>query len=196
MLECLRELKLKTKKSELTFIEAQFCFLSNKYQPQLKIEDIINQVSFVSEEYLFSCSNELEWNLFFKAIKVKDRVDIETINQNNSLDTLKQITNEAWVEECKADAQKSGGFGFGNHNVIGSLKLPSFINLISSNIGYSMLFWKSIISNSSILPDLIGNAIYKYGVGDGFNSYSTSVKNYFPWFIKNNKCDQRQQKKF
>ncbi len=188
MLECLRELKLKTKKSELTFREAQFCFLSNKYQPQLKIEGIIKDVSFVSEEYLFSDSNELEWNLFFKAIKVKDRVEIDTINQNNSLITLKQITDEVWVNESESNAMKKGGFGFGNHNVISSVKLPSFINLISSNIDYSILFWKSIISNSNNLSELIGNAVYKYGVGFGFNSYSTSVQNYFPWFIKNKKC--------
>jgi hypothetical protein len=188
MLEGLREIKLKTKDSENTFKEAQFCYLSNKYQPQLKIEGVIKNVSLVSEEYLFSGSNELEWNLFFKSLKVKDRVDIETINQNNSLATLKQITDEIWVDESKSNAEKKGGFGFGSHNVIGSVKLPSFLNLISTNIEYSKLFWKSIILNSNNLPELIGNAVYKYGVGYGFNSYGTSVQNYFPWFIKNKKC--------
>lgn len=188
MLECLREIKLKTKDSDLTFKEAQFCYLSNKYQPQLKIEGVIKDVSLLSEEYLFSGSNELEWNLFFKAIKVKDRVEIETINQNNSLNTLKQITDEVWVDESKSNAEKKGGFGFGSHNVISSVKLPSFLNLISTNIDYSKLFWQSIISNSNNLPELIGNSVYKYGVGYGFNSYSTSIQNYFPWFIKNKKC--------
>lgn len=187
MLECLRELKLKTKKAELTFEEAQFCFLSNKYQPQLRIEGIIKEVSFVAEDYLLSGSNELEWNLFFKAIKVKDRVEVETINQNNSLETLRGITNEGWIDECKVKAQSGGGFGFGSHNVISSVKLPSFLNLISTNLEYSKLFWKNIISNIGV-SDLTSNAIYKYGIGYGFNSYSTSVKNYFPWFIRNNKC--------
>lgn len=187
MLECLRELRLRTKKAELTFEEAQFCFLSNKYQPQLRIEGIIKEVSFVAEEYLLSGSNELEWNLFFKAIKVKDRVEVETINQNNSLETLKGITNEGWINECKIKAQSVGGFGFGSHNAISSIKLPSFLNLISTNLEYSKLFWKNIISNIGV-SDLTSNAIYKYGIGNGFNSYSTSVKNYFPWFIRNNKC--------
>lgn len=188
MLECLRELKLKTKDRDLTFKEAQFCYLSNKYQPQLKIEGIIKDVSLVTEEYLFSGSNELEWNLFFKAIKVKDRVEVETINQNNSLDALKKVTDPIWVDECHANAQKTGGFGYGSHNVIGSVKLPSFLNLVSTNIEYSKLFWKSLLLNPSILGDLVGNAVYKYGIGYGFNSYSTSVKNYFPWFVTNKKC--------
>jgi len=188
MLESLRELKIRTKKKELTFIEAQMCFLSNKYQPQLRIEDIIKEVDFVSEEYLFSDSNELEWNLFFKAIKVKDRVEIETINQNNSLNTLRNITNGEWVDECKTIAESSGGFGFGTHNVINSVKLPSFLNLTSSNIAYSKIFWKSIISNTNNISDLTSKAVFKYGVGYGFNSYGCSVKNYFPWFIKNQDC--------
>lgn len=188
MLESLRELKIKTKKKELTFREAQMCFLSNKYQPQLRIEDIIKEVDFVSEEYLFSDSNELEWNLFFKAIKVKDRVEVETINQNNSLSTLRNITNGGWVDECKTKAESSGGFGFGTHNIINTVKLPSFLNLISSNIAYSKIFWKNIISITNNISDLTGNAVFKYGVGYGFNSYSCSVKNYFPWFIKNQNC--------
>ncbi|AMM51216.1 hypothetical protein TH61_08555 [Rufibacter sp. DG15C] len=187
MLECLRELKIKTKDFDLGFEEAQFCYLSNKYQPQLKIEGVIKDVALVSEEYLSLGSSELEWNLFFKAIKVKDRVEVETINQNNSLDTLKQITDVVWVDECQLNAKKSNGFGFGDHNVISSLKLPSFLNLVSSNFEYSKLFWKSIISNPKNLADLIENARYKYGVGNGHNSYTAPVQNYFPWFIKNRK---------
>ncbi len=188
MLECLREIKLKTNDTEQIFKAAQLCYLSNKYQPQFKIEGIIKEVSLVSEEYIYPGINELEWNLFFKAIKVKDRVEIETINQNNTLSTLKQLTDPAWVDECHSSAVKSGGFGFGSHNVISSVKLPSFIKLISTNIEYSKLFWKSIITNSNNLPELTGKANYKYGIGNGHNSYGTSVTNYFPWYIKNKVC--------
>ncbi|MFT6923330.1 MAG: hypothetical protein ACJA1C_002343 [Crocinitomicaceae bacterium] len=188
MLESLRELKIKTKKATLTFAKAQDCYLSNTYQPQLKIEEIIKDVSYVSEEYIFSHSNELKWNLFFKAIKVKDRVEVQTINQNNSLNTLRELTHKDWVDQSKAKASSSGGFGFGEHNVISSLKLPSFLNLISSNREYSKIFWENIISNTSNLSELTTNASYKYGVGYGNNNYGCSIKNYFPWFIKNKNC--------
>ena len=188
ILESLREIKLKTNSPDQIFKAAQLCYLSNKYQPQFKIEGIIKEVSLVSEEYIYPGINELEWNLFFKAIKVKDRVEIETINQNNTLSTLKPLTDPAWVDECHSSAVKSGGFGFGSHNVISSVKLPSFINLISSNIEYAKLFWKSIITNSNNLPELTGKANYKYGIGHGHNSYGTSVTNYFPWYIKNKIC--------
>jgi len=188
VLESLRELKIKTKSPDVTFREAQHCFLSDKYQPQLKIEGIIkDDIFYVSEEYLFSDSSELEWNLFFKAIGVQDRVEIKTINNNNSLSALKNITHEDWVNECRRDAERQGGFGFGSHNAISLVKLPSFINLISTSFEYSKLFWNNIIINHN-LSELIENARYKYGQGYGHNSYAHSVKNYFPWFIKNQKC--------
>lgn len=187
MLECLREIKLKTKDSQETFKSAQFCYLSNRYNPQIKIEGVIKEVTLVSEEYLNSGSGELEWSLFFKAIKVKDRVEIENINQNNALGTLRELTDTTWVDECQAVA-RTKGFGIGEHNVINSVKLPSFINLISSNIEYSKLFWKSIITRPTHLQELSENASYKYGTGNGHNRFPASVTNYFPWYIKNRVC--------
>ncbi|WP_346068435.1 sacsin N-terminal ATP-binding-like domain-containing protein [Sphingobacterium siyangense] len=188
MLECLREIKLKTKDSQQTFKSAQLCYLSNRYNPQIKIEGVIKEVTLVSEEYLNSGSSELEWSLFFKAIKVKDRVEIETINQNNALGTLRELTDTNWVDECQTVARKKNGFGYGEHNVINSVKLPSFINLISSNIEYSKLFWKSIITRPTHLQELSENASYKYGTGNGHNRFAASVTNYFPWYIKNRVC--------
>lgn len=188
MLESLRELKLKTKKHDLTFKEAQYCFLSNKYQPQLKIEGLINEVPYVSEEYLFSGSSELEWNLFFRAIKVKDRVEIEVINKNNSLPTLRNLTAQAWVDKCAQKAEETpGAFGFGDHNIIGDLRIPSFLNTVSFNYDYSKLFWGNLINGNSI-SEVISTAKYYYGIGYGTNSYSIRVENYFPWFIKNKNC--------
>lgn len=188
MLECLREMKLKTKDKDSPFKQAQFCFLPNRYRPQLKFEGVIKDISLVSEEYLSSGGDELQWNLFFKAIKVKDCVEIDTINKNNSLSALKRLTNEYWVNECRTTAESKGGFGFGGHNIINSVKIPSYLNLISTNIEYSKMFWKNIISNSNNLSELNGLAYYKFGIGNGQNNYSESVMNYFPWFIKNNRC--------
>ncbi|MFC3157180.1 hypothetical protein ACFOEQ_00660 [Chryseobacterium arachidis] len=71
MLECLREIKLKTKDSKQTFKSAQFCYLSNRYNPQIKIEGVIKEVTLVSEEYLNSGSSELEWSLFLRQLKLR-----------------------------------------------------------------------------------------------------------------------------
>jgi hypothetical protein len=189
MLECLRELKLKTKKAELTFKEAQSCFLSNRYQPQLKIEGIIKEVSFVSDDYLFTESNELEWNLFFKAIKVKDRVEVETINKNNSLPTLRTLTSPTWVDKSYKKAKEiPGAFGFGEHNIINDVKIPSFLNITSSSYEYCKLFWNNLIGSGTALPNLVDTATLYYGAGYGQNRYGCKVENYFPWFIKNEKC--------
>ena len=189
MLESLRELKIKTRKATLTFARAQDCYLSDRYQPQLKIEKIIKDVPYVSEEYIFNDSNELEWNLFFKAIKVKDRVEVETINRNNSLSTLRNLTSPTWVEESYQKAkEKPGAFGFGEHNVIGEVKIPSFLNTTSVSYEYCKLFWKNLIGTKNSLSNLINEATLYYGTGYGNNRYGCSVENYFPWFIKNQNC--------
>ncbi|KAA6321326.1 hypothetical protein EZS27_029013 [termite gut metagenome] len=188
MLESLRELKLKTKNSNIIFQEAQHCYLSNKYQPQLEIEGIIADVLYLSEEYLSTNGNELEWNLFFKAIKVKDRIEVDVINNNNSLPTLRNLTSQIWVDECFQKARSFGGFGFGDHNIIREIKIPSFLNIISANYDYCKLFWKNLIGNGIKLSDIITPVRYCYGVGAGHNGYGCDVNNYFPWFIKNRIC--------
>lgn len=188
ILESLRELKLKIKGSTACFIEAEQCFLSKEFRPKLELEGIIEGLNFISEDYLSCHDNVLEWNLFFKALKAKDAVEVETINQNNTLGTLRLLTDSNWVEESRVTASKKGGFGFGEHNVISSVKLPSFVNLVSSNFDYAKLFWENIISNQNNISELIGTASLYYGVGNGHNSYSSSVENYFPWFIRNKEC--------
>ncbi len=189
MLESLRELRIKTKSPKITFKEAQYCFLSNRFQPQLKIEELIKEVYYVSEDYLFSDSNELQWNLFFKALKVKDRVEVEIINNNNNLPTLRTLTHSEWVNKCYEKAKAiPGAFGFGEHNIIGNIRIPSFLKMVSENYDYSILFWENLIQNVHSLADLIASPKFYYGVGYGTNSYSTSVENYFTWFIKNQNC--------
>jgi len=104
MLEGLRELPVKIKKDGFVLSEAQNCFLSNRYRPLLEIEGTISSdVNFVSEDYLFDGSKIIDWNRFFKAIKVKDQVEIEIINENNSLPTIRKITSDEWVDGCRVE---------------------------------------------------------------------------------------------
>lgn len=189
MLESLRELPLKIKNDTIKFVAAEQCFLSNRYQPQLQIEGIITNISLVSPEYIFSDTNELEWNLFFKALKVKDRIGVEIINNNNSLPTLRKLTSPNWVKACTSEAEKiQGAFGFGESNAIDAVKIPSFLNFTSENLEYSKLFWKNLIEKENHLASLLEPARYKYGIGYGQNRYSSNVENYFSWFVKNVAC--------
>lgn len=190
MLESLREFRLKIKSEDNQFIQAQETYLSNRYNPSLRLEGIIDSISFVSEVYLNNGHSETEWNLFFKALKVKEKIEIETINSNNALATLNVLTDSVWVDISNTVARSiPGSFGFGSHNVISLIKIPSFLNITINNFDYSRIFWKNLLeAHSNIFNELMTEARFKYGTGHGWNSYSKSVENYFPWFVKNKKC--------
>lgn len=189
MLAGLRELSLKIKSQNVEFKQAQDCFLSNKYRPELQIDGVINEVHLVSEEYIDTQYKELQWNLFFKAIKVKDKVEIDIINDNNSLPTLRILTAPEWVDGCKDYAEKNTrGFGFQDSNLIGGVQLPTFLNFTTGNYKYAQLFWNAVIGNNQFLAQLTQSAKYKYGIGYGKNAFQSSVENYFPWFVRNRAC--------
>jgi hypothetical protein len=189
IIEHLRELPLVTKAKSKSFRQAQHCFLSNKYRPELNLEGVIKELSFVSEEYLAGENAPLEWNLFFKAIKVKDRVEIETISQNNTLPVLRTLMHPDWVDQGYKIAKAiPGSFGHGDHNIIKNVKIPSFLQKISTSNEYSKLFWKYITGSESTLASLLEQAEFRYGEGNGKNAYRSAVENYFPWFVRHEMC--------
>lgn len=187
LLESLRELRLKVIGPPVAFVEAQKCYLSERYRPRFNIQYLITEVSYVSESYL-TIGDELKWNMFFKAIKVKEDIEIETINSNNSLITMRRLTNPAWVQLARQLAEAGDRFGFGETNVIYNTKIPSFLNLTATNYDYAKIFWSKLIDAGTNLESLQENARYYYGVGNGYNSYSSQVGNYFPWYVQNIAC--------
>jgi hypothetical protein len=187
LLESLREFKLKTIGPPIEFIEAQYCYLSERYRPRFFIQNQITEVAYVSEVYL-TFGSELQLNLFFKALKVKEDIEIEVIDSNNSLITMRALTNPGWVQASYNAADTQGAFGLGEHNVIRNTKIPSFINLTLTNIDYAIIFWNRLIDGGANLESLSQDARFYYGVGRGYNSHSKSVENYFTWFVKNKPC--------
>lgn len=187
MLSQLRGLRIKTKLSDGRFARAHDCFLSDKYNPYTKLESTISGLNYISEDYLTIVPAEHIISVFFKAISVKDRIEIETINWL-SIPEVQSITSEGWVNQAKAAARSSGGFGFGNHNIIRDIKLPSFLNQIISNYLFAEQFWKSILSNKGSYKELSAKALFVYGEGRGENKHHTQIDNYFKWFIQNNIC--------
>lgn len=189
ILETLRELDLKTTQPEAGFVQAQNCYLSNRFNPQLKLENIIENINFVSDVYLQHHQTELDWVVFFKAIRVKDRIEVEVIDHNNKLSTLEEVTDQEWVQDAAKRAEEAGGFGFGRHNVIGEVKFPTLLNNTQHNLEFSKIFWKHLLeSHSGVFNLLMAPAVYRYGVGYGNNSYIRRVENYFAWFVKNKNC--------
>jgi hypothetical protein len=190
LFESLRELKVKTTLDDASFNEAQFCYLASAYRPVLPLESVVEDLPFVSDDYLSNGAPAAEWYLFFKKLKVKDRIELEAVTANNSLTALRSITNPTWVNAASAQAVKNsmGGFGFGDHNVINGLLLPSFINLTVSNIKYSRLFWNALLKQEQDPSGLTKKVVLKYGMGWGLNSFGVQIESYFTWFTQEQPC--------
>jgi hypothetical protein len=189
LFESLRELKVKTTLDDESFREAQFCYLASAYRPVLPLESVIEELPFVSDEYLSNGASGAEWYLFFKKLKVKDRIELEAITANNSLTALRYLTNPTWVATAREQAiRDSRGFGFEDYNIINGILLPSFINLTTNNIKYSRLFWSTLLKQELDPRGLIAKVQFKYGWGYGKNGYSVLVNGYFEWFIQEQSC--------
>ncbi|MGI4742636.1 MAG: sacsin N-terminal ATP-binding-like domain-containing protein [Janthinobacterium lividum] len=188
LVEALRELPLKT--SDGSFKAAQFCYLASAYHPLLALESVIEDLPFVSDDYLGNAAGWLEWQQFFRRLKVKDRIELEAITANNSLTALATITHPTWLTaaEAQADRKSNGGFGFGSHNQITGLLIPSFLNLTASNPTYSKLFWQTLLKQEITPAPLIANITYHYGAGRGRNSYRVQIDPYFTWFVAEQPC--------
>jgi len=189
LVEALRELPLKT--SDGSFKAAQFCYLASAYHPLLALESVIEDLPFVSDDYLGNAAGWLEWQQFFRRLKVKDRIELEAITANNSLTALAAITHPAWLTAAEAQAEYNkapGGFGFGSHNQITGLLIPSFLNLTASNPAYSKLFWQTLLKQETTPAALIANVTYYYGKGRGINSYPVQIDTYFTWFVAEQPC--------
>jgi len=186
ILSGLRKLKLKDQNGK--FIEASKSFLPKVYKPITDFEGIINDIHYISEEYIDYEVNILRWNLFFKSIGVIDNIQIDTINYNNTLTELYSRTDYRWVDEQLKNAISQGGFGFGNSNIIDNIRIPTFIKHIEFNFEYAKLFWNYFFKNSVSALKLFEKAKFWYGIGNGENRWVHFVENYFPWFIRNIKC--------
>ncbi|WDO12327.1 DUF3883 domain-containing protein [Flavobacterium sp. WW92] len=191
MLSRLRTLALKTNGDTTTFIQAQKCYLSQIYRPKVNLESVIN-LPFVSEDYLQIGYLQPDMQVFFKALSVKDSIEIETITSNCDVSSIADITTSEWVaftrEAGEREATKKGGYCFGLTNLIRGVKLPSFLHHTATDFEYSKMFWKYMLDNSVHARELLTNATFCYGRGNGLNKYSVPVENYFKYFVANNKC--------
>lgn len=187
MLSQLRGLRIRTKRTDDPFVRAHDCYLSDRYNPYIKLEGTIPGLNYISEDYLTIEPAEHRLYIFFKAICVKDRIEVETVDWLK-IPEVRRITSEDWVSEAKKNARSLGGFGFGDHNVIKNIKLPSFLHLLSKNYLFAEKFWDNVLSDKASFTALSAKAVFVYGEGRGENRHATSIDGYFKWFIDNNNC--------
>ncbi len=185
LIKQLSEIKLMTQ--ENTLMQASDCYLSDYYNPRLKIENILKEDIFICKEYCCNTNEKDNWRQFFKILGVKDGINTITFKEKESKNNLVKygIKSEFFNIEDMSFKPYYSTFWADEFSNIVSLNL---LNNIVNNNNLSYLFWKDFIENDN-LSEVINKITvywgnyYKHGRIRG-----NDIDNYLPWFIKNIKC--------
>jgi hypothetical protein len=166
----LQNFALLTKKNSL--IKADNAFLSNFYEPELKLEGIYQNDFYVSEIYFESKDLKSEWKTFFLRIGVKDTIRWHK-KQINRTDL--QYKYPDYFSTIPSGVPNSM-FGFKNDFYRYEFNFISFIELCNEWF-FAKKFWEIVFKSE--LP-------YKEGLIDlGIGYYNSSIKSLTDWIVKN-----------
>lgn len=175
----LADRKLLTKNNNL--ITASEAFLSNKYEPKLELEELIDEDIFISEDYIERQDLVSEWKTFFLKMKVNEKFKEEEYDKK---------TETLLIEKFKLN------YLYFSHNsrVNGGYPITSYkinrITFIEKTIQYqfSLVFWEYVINNLSPSFLIFSTRGYWGFSGWGGQRYGEEITNYNKWLIQNTKC--------
>jgi hypothetical protein len=175
----LKKINLLSRKN--TLIAAQDSFLSNFYEPQLKLEQICVDDIFVSASYYFSSSLVVEWKSFLIKIGVSENIRVSEIRTNR--EKTKLIEYEYFdfaFHKAKEEATEKRYYPsmVTEYNDITFHRIT--YTKLAKNYDFSKLFWRQVFVyvNPSQVP--------QYGLLHwGYYGSTWNVTNYFHWAIEN-----------
>ncbi len=185
LIQQLSEIKLMTTKN--TLLQASKCYLSDFYNPRLKIEKILREDMFISKEYCYNTHEKEDWRRFFKILGVKDGINPIQFKEKESKSMLLSygVKADFFNTENMRYQPYISTFWADEFSDIFSLNL---INDIENNNKLSFLFWQDFIENNT-LSEVIKKATAYWGNYNMLGRTSgDKIVNYLPWFIRNIKC--------
>ena len=197
----LSEINLLTQKESL--LRAKDCYLSDFFEPDLKLEMVYDNDFYVSESYFSNGDFKSEWKTFFLKIGVKN--DFEWDNQTVIFDS-----NENWKNRLDVDfltkiheaskryswvsyegwSTDNKGYGFWPNKLI--YKSFSFLEH-TQNLEFSKLFFSKVFKQYSPDDLELNNEVYVDGSTGFFGRCLTSYQfksqgcetNYNKWIFDN-----------
>lgn len=181
----LSEINLMTTKN--TLLQASKCYLSDFYNPRLKIAKILREDIFVSEQYCVNTLDKDEWKRFFKILGVND--GINTIHYSQKINKTLLINKGLDVEYFSTSDMVFKPY-------MSSFRADEFINIytltlinhVLGNNKFSNLFWRDYIENYQPSEIVVGATAYWGNDGMPGRTSGNIVGNYIPWLIKNMNC--------
>lgn len=179
----MKKIKLLTTQNSL--LEAEECYLSDVYNPCLKIQSTITEDIFVNEKYLEGNEDNLnEMKMFFTLLGVREKIDI--INKLSKT-SIYDFDKNDYCKEYFSYVYSNAYYSFSASaykNVVG-LK---YIIYTTNNYSFAKVFWEYCIKNINVCDiKRDATAYWGYDYKDGQN-VGNSYINYIPWFIEEHNC--------
>ncbi|WFA09198.1 RNA-binding domain-containing protein [Tissierella sp. Yu-01] len=185
LIQQLSEIKLMTTKN--TLLQASKCYLSDFYNPRLKIEKMLREDMFVTQEYCYNTHEKDEWKRFFKILGVSEGTDTLIYRSKNSKSNCMdfRINHKYFDEIVSKTPTYYASFSIDS---IGNITSINYIHFTENNNKFSFEFWKDYIQNYT--PEKISTTAKGYWGYSGMSGQVSgeTVENYIPWFIRNIKC--------
>jgi len=169
-----------------SLLPARECFLSDFYNPRLKIEEILELDIYVNKSYCVKITEKDQWKHFLKIMGVNEGISSISYEKTRKHDlTQKHLFKIEYFEE--KDKYFQPFLTKFNADEYLNLKTLTFL-LYTSEITFAKLFWNDIITNLD-LDDVDSPSIAFWGnPGHPGRSSGDEVANYLKWFVKNNEC--------
>jgi hypothetical protein len=185
LIQRLSEIKLMTTKN--TLLQASKCYLSDFYNPRLKIEKMLRDNIFVNDQYCINTLDKDEWKRFLKILGVND--GINTIIYSQKINKALLINEEINIEYFQTSDMVFKPF-------MSSFWADEFINihtltLVNHTLGnneFSNVFWRDYNENYQPIEIVIDATAYWGNYGMPGRISGDTVGNYIPWLIKNMNC--------
>jgi len=180
----LSELKILTEKG--TLLPAKYCYFSDAYLPRLKLESVLSDDIFVSDEYIKNSSEKGEWRRFFMMMGVKEGITPISYDKTSTYNLIQsfQFKNDFFNQEDKYFQPAFTTFNADEYS-----NLITFIFLSeSSNFSFSKIFWSDIIKNIKTEDFNAPTIAYWGNYGRPGRTNGDERVNYLKWFIQNVDC--------
>jgi hypothetical protein len=160
------------------FVAAEQCYLSDFYEPVLKLEKVNDRLSFVSSCYRVENQYISEWKTFFLKLGIVENVELQTISlARNETNTKYPDFSEFFDNNSTQPYTANSGSEWTNS--IRNYKIATYSLLeFATEYQFSKLFWNSVLKSTFTrqLPDR--------GYADWHNSPNLK-ENFFEWCINN-----------
>lgn len=171
----LQDLKIFTISKE--FKTAKECYLSDFYEPSLKLEKVNEAGAYVSEKYKQQEDLISEWKTLFLKIGISENISI--INIKTRIYNNDGIENDYFLQvgnEAKQGHSYPHLVGSSNSVILDKIRFSEF----AKEYKFSKVFWQQAIN--TIEPNNVSKYAY---MPWGYYGSQEVVKNYFYWCIEN-----------